>query len=78
MVSLALQGGGGGAQLALSLFCSKSFLFGSLPYKRKSLASSGDIFYALSDLVFAQLMALPKGQQCEQHRCRAGAANDVR
>jgi len=28
----------------LSLFCSRSFLFGSLPYKRKSLASSADIF----------------------------------
>jgi hypothetical protein len=51
VVSVVRGGAGRGVQLqlTLSLFCSKSFLFGSLPYRRKSLASSGDIFYAPLD-----------------------------
>ena len=51
--SARLRGGAAVAgvqrRLTLSLFCSRSFLFGSLPYRRKSLASSGDIFYAALD-----------------------------
>jgi hypothetical protein len=49
VVSVVCGGSGRGVQLTLSLFCSRSFLFGSLPYRRKSLASSGDIFYATLD-----------------------------
>lgn len=75
VVSLVRGGSGRGGQLTLSLFCSRSFLFGSLPYRRKSLASSGDIFYATLDL---GCDALPEGQQCEQQESCAGAANDVR
>lgn len=45
----------------MSLFCSKSFLFGSFPYRRKSLASSGDIFYAFCQIWIGTAYGVAKG-----------------
>ena len=56
----------------LSLFCRRSFLFGSFPYRRKSLASSGDIFYVLCQISVGIAYGVARGAAMRASELRRG------